>query len=70
MSKVICPTDGWGFDPRYTEGACPLCEWRPPGSAVRPPLLTRIDWFWPSLAALLAVSILMAMLVIHAYTSR
>lgn len=70
MKKTVCPNDGWAFDPRYTEGSCPLCAWRPPVPAIRPPLVTRIDWFWPALAALVVVSILMATLVIHAYTTK
>ncbi|MFA5786923.1 MAG: hypothetical protein WDA71_08095 [Actinomycetota bacterium] len=29
---VQCGSCGWGFRPAYTEGACPVCEWRAPES--------------------------------------
>src|SRR5205823_2868118 len=33
-----CPTDDWDFAPRYTDGACPICGWRPEGIDTTPPL--------------------------------
>ena len=62
-----CPYDDWDFPPRYTDGACPICGWRPEGIDVEPPLTARIDWFWPSIGLLGAVSIVMCVLVIVAY---
>jgi hypothetical protein len=64
---VVCPIDDWPFAPRYTDGVCPLCGWRPEGVHMDPPLFTRIDWFWPSMGVLLVVSVLMAVLVLTAY---
>src|SRR5713101_2716379 len=36
-------------------------------TGAEPPLLTRFDWFWPAMGALLVVSVLMAVLVLIAY---
>ena len=62
-----CPVDDWDFAPRYTDGVCPICGWRPPGAHVEPPLVARIDWFWPSVGFLAVVSVAMAIAVIVAY---
>jgi hypothetical protein len=62
-----CPIDDWTFAPRYTDGVCPLCGWRPEGGAIGPPLSGRIDWFYPALVALLCASVLMLILVVLAY---
>jgi hypothetical protein len=67
VERVRCPTDDWEFAPRYTEGVCPLCGWRPPGRPVVAPLAARFDWFWPTVAILAIVSVVMAVLVISAY---
>lgn len=65
--RAHCPVDDWTFDPRYTDGVCPLCGWRPPGAPIEPPVSARIDWFWPTVGLMAAVSILMAVLVLVAY---
>jgi hypothetical protein len=31
--KVHCDLDDWDFDPRYTDGKCPICGWAPEGGA-------------------------------------
>ena len=62
-----CPVDEWDFAPRYTDGVCPICGWRPPGPRVQLPLAARVDWFWPALVALAIVSAAMAAAVIFAY---
>ena len=62
-----CPIDDWTFAPRYTDGVCPLCGWRPEGAVVALPLSRRIDWFYPALAALLLTSVVMLVLVLVAY---
>jgi hypothetical protein len=62
-----CPLDDWTFTPRYTEGVCPLCSWRPEGALVAPPLSRRVDWFYPGLAALVVSSVVMLILVVLAY---
>src|SRR5438477_359396 len=28
-ARVMCDADGWSFDPRYTQGRCPICGWTP-----------------------------------------
>lgn len=67
-ARSHCPLDDWDFDARYTDGVCPLCGWRPPGSHVAPPRLARLDWFWPLVAVLVAVSVSMGILVLVAYS--
>lgn len=62
-----CPVDDWDFDARYTDGACPLCGWQPAGVSVGPPRFARIDWFWPLVGVVAAVSVLMGILVVIAY---
>ncbi len=37
-----CEVDDWEFHPRYTDGACPLCGWRPADVTTEPPLAQRI----------------------------
>jgi hypothetical protein len=66
-ATAFCPVDEWTFSPRYTEGVCPLCGWRPEGMLVAPPLSRRIDWFYPGLAALVVTSVVMLILVVLAY---
>jgi hypothetical protein len=64
-----CPNDDWDFDPRYTDGVCPLDGWRPPGPKVEAPVSARVDWFWPSVGLLVVMSLLMGILVLIAYNS-
>jgi hypothetical protein len=60
-----CPADAFEFRPRYTDGACPICGW--PAPDVPPaPWSLRMDWFWPLVATLAVVSIVMGMLVTKA----
>ena len=70
VDRAHCPVDDWAFDPRYTEGVCPLCGWRPPGLAIEPPRFAEIDWFWPAVGAMLLASILMGVLALVAYNSH
>ena len=65
--KAHCPIDDWDFEPRFTDGRCPLCGWRPPGPPVTAPRVARIDWFWPMVALLAVVSVVMGVLVLVAY---
>ena len=67
VDTAWCPTDEWSFTPRYTDGICPLCGWQPEGPLAAPPLSRRIDWFYPTLGALLLTSAVMLVLVILAY---
>ena len=66
--SVRCPTDDWEFHPRFTDGACPLCGWRPHSVVDERPLIARIDWFLVALVVLVAVSLVMAVLVGRAWT--
>ena len=65
--RVRCAFDDWEFSPRYTDGVCPLCGWRPEGVAETLPLVQRLDWFLVTLVVVLVASILMGILVIRAY---
>jgi len=62
-----CPIDDWDFAPRYTDGVCPICGWRPEGIDVTLPFAARIDWFWPAVGFLALVSVAMAIAVIVTY---
>ena len=44
---VYCDSDKWSFDPRYTQGKCPICGWAPEGAPTAPTwlrLANRMDW--------------------------
>jgi len=62
-----CPNDDWDFAPRYTDGVCPICGWRPEGIDVTLPFAARIDWFWPAMGFAALVSVAMAIAVIVTY---
>jgi hypothetical protein len=65
--RVRCEFDDWEFSPRFTEGVCRLCGWRPEGIVEGTPLVQRMDWFMVMLVAVVIASIVMGILVIHAY---
>ena len=68
-SRAFCELDGWSFDPRYTEGKCPICGWVAPGAPEAPwwmILARRFEWEMAGLVLLLAVLALGAVAVIHA----
>jgi hypothetical protein len=65
--RVRCEFDDWEFSPRFTDGVCPLCGWRPEGIVEETPLVQRLDWFMVMLVAVVIASIVMGILVIHAY---
>jgi hypothetical protein len=64
--QAICPVDHWAFTPRYTEGRCPLCDWEAPGGEAYAGR-TGPDLFWPGMAVLLLVSLVMGILVVLTY---
>ena len=67
--KAYCELDDWTFDPRYTEGRCPICGWIAPNAPSAPLWLTlarRFEWELGGLVVLLVVLILLAVAVIHA----
>ena len=56
--RAYCELDQWSFDPRYTEGRCPICGWAPPGapSAPRWLVLARsLEWELLGLIMLMVV---------------
>ena len=67
-ARAICPTDSWAFTPLYTNGSCPLCGWAPDGYAYRPPLFTPYERYWGALAGIAALSVVMCIAVVIAYT--
>ncbi|TMD94740.1 MAG: hypothetical protein E6I72_12035 [Chloroflexi bacterium] len=64
----MCDTDGWSFDPRYTQGRCPICGWTPEGAPDAPrwlALANRLDWQMVGLWALVDVLVLLGLIVAH-----
>ncbi|HKV87785.1 MAG TPA: hypothetical protein VJT78_07295 [Candidatus Dormibacteraeota bacterium] len=44
---AYCELDRWRFDPRYTQGRCPICGWTPAGAPDAPRWMRfsrRVDW--------------------------
>lgn len=68
-TRAFCELDGWSFDPRYTEGKCPICGWVAPGAPEAPwwlMLARRFEWELAGLMILLAVLAVVALAVVHA----
>jgi len=68
-ARAFCELDGWSFDPRYTEGRCPICGWVAPGAPQAPlwlVLARRFEWELAGLVVLMAVLALIAVAVVHA----
>ena len=66
---AYCELDDWTFDPRYTEGRCPICGWVAPNAPNAPTwliLARRFEWQLGGLLALLVVLTLLAVAVMHA----
>ena len=64
-----CELDDWDYDPRYTEGTCPICGVRPDGAPAAPRWLLlsrRVPWDLVFLFALLAVLLVLAVVVLRA----
>lgn len=67
--KAYCELDDWTFDPRYTDGRCPICGWIAPNAPNAPVWLTlarRFEWELGGLVVLMAVLVLLAVAVMHA----
>ena len=62
--EVECPVDQLQFRPYYSDGACPICGWRPDGYAVATPWTHRADWALFAFLALVAASVVMAIVVL------
>jgi len=66
---VYCETDKWNFDPRYTQGKCPICGWAPEGVPSAPrwlKLANRMDWEMFGLFMFFDLLVLLALIVAHA----
>ena len=63
--EVECPIDELRFRPYYSEGACPICGWRPQGQAVGTPWTHRADWALIAFLALVVASVVMAATVVN-----
>lgn len=66
MARLRCETDGWTFDPRYTQGRCPICGWAPHGAPNAPRWLAvtnRVDWQMVGLWALVDLLVLLGLVV-------
>jgi len=67
VSRAHCDLDNWDFDPRYTEGACPICGWVPPGPTRAAPVwetrLAKVPWDLVLLGILAIVLVALGVLV-------
>ncbi len=68
-TRAYCELDHWSFDPRYTEGRCPICGWAPAGVPAAPVWLMvyrRIDWQLFGLFALAILLVVVGLIVANA----
>ncbi|TMD10525.1 MAG: hypothetical protein E6J02_00820 [Chloroflexi bacterium] len=68
-SRAYCELDRWSFDPRYTDGVCPICGWAPAGAAAAPRWLRwfrRVEWDLVGLFALFVALTFVGVLVAYA----
>ena len=68
--RVRCELDDWSFDPRYTDGICPICGWRPDAAVYSVPAwrvaLGKVEWDLVGLFVLFAVLVFWGVVVAHA----
>jgi len=67
--RAHCEADRWTFDPRYTQGRCPICGWQPEGAPHAPgwlALVNRVDWDIVGLFFLADVLVLLGLVVANA----
>lgn len=67
--RAYCELDQWHFDPRYTQGRCPICGWTPEGAADAPrwmKLAQRMDWELFGLFMLADILFVLGLVVAHA----
>ena len=68
-TSAYCELDRFEFDPRYTLGRCPICEWAPQGAPAYPNwmrLVRRIDWELFGLLLLADVLLILGLVVARA----
>jgi hypothetical protein len=66
VGRAYCELDRWSFDPRYTQGRCPICGWAPEGAPTYPRwmvLANRIDWELAGLLLLVDVLVIAGLVV-------
>lgn len=64
-TTLHCPNDDWNFDPRYTEGVCPICGWGP-GKQAPPTWVVRVEslpWDYIALGVFAIVLVVVAVMV-------
>jgi hypothetical protein len=64
--RAYCELDRWSFDPRYTQGRCPICGWAPGGARAYPRwmvLANRIDWELAGLLLLVDLLVIAGLVV-------
>ena len=67
--RAFCELDQWSFDPRYTDGRCPICGWVPPGAPRAPAWLVvarKLEWEVTGLVLLLVVLVILGAVVAKA----
>jgi hypothetical protein len=67
--RAYCELDKWSFDPRYTDGRCPICGWVPPGAPSAPAWLAvarKLEWELTGLVLLLVVLVILGVAVARA----
>jgi hypothetical protein len=67
--RVYCEKDQWSFDPRYTQGKCPICGWAPVGVPSAPRwlrLANRVDWDMLGLFLFADLLVLLGLVVANA----
>lgn len=66
-ARLQCPVDNWWFDARYTDGACPICGWKPDGVTYAAPMwlqvVQRADWELLGLVFMVIVLVVLGILV-------
>ena len=64
-TTLHCPGDDWDFDPRYTEGVCPICGWGPGKPAEEAWLvqLRALPWDYIALAVFAIVLVIVGVIV-------
>lgn len=60
--RFHCELDDWTFDPRYTDGRCPICGWQPAGAPSAPAWLAAARKFEWELTGLLVLLVVLAVL--------
>jgi hypothetical protein len=68
-SRAFCELDQWSFDPRYTDGRCPICGWAPEGAPSAPAWMRfarKLEWELVGLVLLAVVLVILGVLVARA----